>query len=972
MKFVALLSGGKDSIYAALRAVENGHELACCAHLAPRLRPGYDGEGDDEGDDEGEDVEEESYMYQTAGSEAVRLQVEGCMGLPYYEGRIRGRSANTSLAYDAADGGSSSDEVEDLYALLKRIKSERPDVTAVSSGAILSTYQRTRIENVCSRLGLTSLSYLWRASSQRRLLDSILDDGGIDAVLVRVACPPGLSPRRHLGKSLRTLRDDGTLDRLMERWGMHPAGEGGEYETLVLDCPRLFKRGRLVLDETEVVCDDSDEEVGVLRIKRCSVVEIDSAMEDPGAGAVMESGTEAQRNDITRRVEKAKSAHSAGSDATTSEIPSGGHQFMHLPNVRVMKGGLCHVSALLSPTACHDAVDEASAAIHEFLSIRKMLEQILARLFPGDVPPASPKDVAYVHLYLSEMSHFAGINAHYKECFGTHLPPSRSCVAVGEGALPGGRRVMMDLILQRGSGGYLRSADGAMSDEGAGRCDTFLEKALRNKHHALRRTLHVQSISTWAPVCIGPYSQANVLRSLLVFLAGMIGLVPETMALIEPSSSRAKGWEVQLCQSWKNAAAVLDGLEDGGGTLEDCLGGLVYLSASALGSVVRESAASTSRPNADQDADGLPWPELWKVAEYISRDALATNGGIVPGSVDGVASAGADPSMDAPADPDLYDEDGVLYGGYEDEETWRELSGMNATKTLPTSAPDPSRPPLLMVCLPELPAGAEAEVELVLASRRAASCLDVSNGSLARSVVPQRKRDGSAPSNGGIIWDTGYDHRKTLVGENGGTDESSQIEISSASRCLGLGCACVSTVVAAWKPGNGAPTDSADAFDFDVEYVLRRMLRSSIDGAKGEGESSSLFALGDVLNVRLYYEGASLSRSRSDHGPQSDAPSIKIETRDDGSALRTQLHSVLRLESELYNHKNGIGGEGGLVDIPAYTVVPVLGMHLSHEQETPTKERGRPLMAMQVTMVDMIRLETEVWARHNRQYDYDN
>lgn len=136
----------------------------------------------------------------------------GMHGRPFYSREIRGRSKNISLVYDTTVDDTddvNTDEVEDLYCLLKQIQSECPDIKAVSSGAILSTYQRTRIENVCSRLNLTSLSYLWRMSSQRTLLNSILDEGQIDAVLVRVACPPGLMPNIHLGKSLLELRNRG-------------------------------------------------------------------------------------------------------------------------------------------------------------------------------------------------------------------------------------------------------------------------------------------------------------------------------------------------------------------------------------------------------------------------------------------------------------------------------------------------------------------------------------------------------------------------------------------------------------------------------------------------------------------------------------------------------------------------------------------------------------------------------------------
>ena len=294
-------------------------------------------------------------MYQTAGSEGVQKQAEECMGVPFYVREIRGRSKKISLVYDNADDDAddaTTDEVEDLYQLLKQIQIECPDVSAVSSGAILSTYQRTRIEHVCSRLNLTSLSLLWRMSSQRTLLNSILDDGQIDAVLVRVACPPGLMPNRHLGKSLLELRNGGVLDQLKDRYGMHPAGEGGEFETLVLDCPRLFKYGRLVLEETEVITDASDDGVGNLSITRCSVVK-KIAVNDH-THCTLNDEVEIVVSEVTEQVQTAKSKLSRDVDderilPTTSVISSHIHISMNLPNVRMMKGGLCHISAILSP-----------------------------------------------------------------------------------------------------------------------------------------------------------------------------------------------------------------------------------------------------------------------------------------------------------------------------------------------------------------------------------------------------------------------------------------------------------------------------------------------------------------------------------------------------------------------------------------------------------------------------------------------
>ena len=65
---------------------------------------------------------------------------------------------------------------------------------------------------------------------------------------------------------------------------MHICGEGGEYETLCLDCP-LFVR-RLVLDETEIILhsDDFDAPVALLRTKKWHT--------EPKAGAEAEGTAE--------------------------------------------------------------------------------------------------------------------------------------------------------------------------------------------------------------------------------------------------------------------------------------------------------------------------------------------------------------------------------------------------------------------------------------------------------------------------------------------------------------------------------------------------------------------------------------------------------------------------------------------------------------------------------------------------------
>ncbi|GMI47992.1 hypothetical protein TrCOL_g628 [Triparma columacea] len=135
----------------------------------------------------------------------------------------------------------------------------------------------------------------------------------------------------------------------------------------------------------------------------------------------------------------------------------------------------------------------------------------------------TPQDVVSSHLYLTDITDFRILNVYYERFFGTVLPPSRSCVGTGVGVNDWGAKVSLDIIAQKGSGMYNRGGDEGVFE-----------------HYRLRETLHVQGISTWAPVCVGPYSQSNTLRGSLTIVAGLVGLVPESMKIVEG------GWKVQL------------------------------------------------------------------------------------------------------------------------------------------------------------------------------------------------------------------------------------------------------------------------------------------------------------------------------------------------------------------------------------------------------------------------------------------
>ncbi|XP_077905996.1 diphthine--ammonia ligase isoform X1 [Ictidomys tridecemlineatus] len=232
MRVVALISGGKDSCYNMMQCIAAGHQIVALANL----RPDENQVGSDELD---------SYMYQTVGHQAIDLYAEA-MALPLYRRTIRGRSLDIGQVYTKCEG----DEVEDLYELLKLVK-EKEEVDGISVGAILSDYQHARVQNVCKRLNLQLLAYLWQRNQEDLLREMIASN--IQAVIIKVAAL-GLDPDKHLGKTLDEMEP--YLLELSKKYGVHVCGEGGEYETFTLDCP-LFKK-KIIVDSSEVVVHSAD------------------------------------------------------------------------------------------------------------------------------------------------------------------------------------------------------------------------------------------------------------------------------------------------------------------------------------------------------------------------------------------------------------------------------------------------------------------------------------------------------------------------------------------------------------------------------------------------------------------------------------------------------------------------------------------------------------------------------------------
>ncbi len=92
---------------------------------------------------------------------------------------------------------------------------------------------------------MKSLAPLWKYD-QKVLLQEMYDNK-INAILIRV-CSYKLE-KKHLGKSILELKD--YLISSMDKFKISCVGEGGEFESFVLDCP-IYKQ-KIVIKESEII-----------------------------------------------------------------------------------------------------------------------------------------------------------------------------------------------------------------------------------------------------------------------------------------------------------------------------------------------------------------------------------------------------------------------------------------------------------------------------------------------------------------------------------------------------------------------------------------------------------------------------------------------------------------------------------------------------------------------------------------------
>ena len=199
MDIAVLFSGGKDSCYTIMKSIHANLNVKVLLTLYPQS--------------------EDSWLFHHPCIRWTKLQAEA-MKLPI-------------ATYNIESDG--EDEKFELNTHIRDIKNKF-GIEGIAAGAIASQYQRKRIQDIADNLDLRIYTPLWGLEPSRLLLDQL--ESGLEIIIVSTAAL-GLDSS-WLGKKVdENLTQE--LDRLREKHGVNPAGEGGEYETFVLDSP-IFQR----------------------------------------------------------------------------------------------------------------------------------------------------------------------------------------------------------------------------------------------------------------------------------------------------------------------------------------------------------------------------------------------------------------------------------------------------------------------------------------------------------------------------------------------------------------------------------------------------------------------------------------------------------------------------------------------------------------------------------------------------------
>jgi ABC transporter with metal-binding/Fe-S-binding domain ATP-binding protein len=201
MKLAALCSGGKDSTFSIYKALQIGHTVECIVTIHPST--------------------DDSMLFHYPNSRIVK-SVADAMQIPF-------------VGVDSRMGSSKEEECQVLVQAIKKAKLDY-NIEGIVHGTISSRFQNDIFRNACSQHGLANITPLWNVRPYE-YLQMLIDNKFLIKIVSVSAAGLDFS---WLGRDL-TRELIGKLAVLSKRYGINISFEGGEAETLTMDCP-IFKK----------------------------------------------------------------------------------------------------------------------------------------------------------------------------------------------------------------------------------------------------------------------------------------------------------------------------------------------------------------------------------------------------------------------------------------------------------------------------------------------------------------------------------------------------------------------------------------------------------------------------------------------------------------------------------------------------------------------------------------------------------
>jgi ABC transporter with metal-binding/Fe-S-binding domain ATP-binding protein len=177
--------------------------------------------------------------------------------------------------YQKEDIANALAEAIDIPMLIVKAKNEREEfnnicntlrelkVEALLIGGLLSEFQRNKFNEIAKQVEIPCFAPLWRKDHKLLLQDL----KNYFHVIFTTVASMGFN-ESDIGKKL----DDNMFKRLNQlnrNYGVSIGGEGGEYETLVLDAP--FYKKKIVIENAEVIWDET-KSFGYYKINKLKLV----------------------------------------------------------------------------------------------------------------------------------------------------------------------------------------------------------------------------------------------------------------------------------------------------------------------------------------------------------------------------------------------------------------------------------------------------------------------------------------------------------------------------------------------------------------------------------------------------------------------------------------------------------------------------------------------------------------------------